>query len=113
MNKILLINLLNIIHKLFVYFLFLGFLLPKKYLYIHLLTLPLVKLHWILNDGNCFLTKYQQRLENKEPPKDTEYPFVRQMINDLGFYPKEKQIHIFFVVGTITAWLITFYRLFM
>ena len=104
---------INYLHKFFVYFMFLGFLLPKKFLYIHFIIYPLLLVHWKLNKNKCMLTQLEFKYKNEKLPPNGEYPFIKHMINEFNIYPTNKQIKIFFNLGLYIAWLITIYRLFI
>lgn len=108
MNKILSDRILILIHKLFVFFIFFGFLLPRKYLLLHFFTYPILKLHWFLNNNKCFLTELHN---NNVEARD--YPFMRQLFSDLGLKLTNKQVEYFTDYGFIFSWLITFFRLFI
>ena len=57
---------IHILHKLFVYFLVLGFLLPRKYLIIHLIAYLLLKLHNFTNNNYCISSLFEYILRDKE-----------------------------------------------
>jgi hypothetical protein len=96
-----------IIHKLIVFFMFFGFLLPKKYLWLHLLMYPIVRLHWFLNNNKCFLTELQ--FENVQ---GDDYPFMKQFFRDIGFNLSNQQLQYITDYGLLFCWLISFVRLF-
>ena len=59
-----LIFIVSTFHKLLVYFMVFGCLLPPQYLWIHLLFWPIVLIHWQFNDGKCCLTQLELYLKN-------------------------------------------------
>jgi hypothetical protein len=110
---------IHIFHKLFVYFVVFGFLLPKKYLIYHLVTWPLVWFHWKTNNGYCFLTQLESRLNNKDSPNVVEAhansgdsEFMRQLFNNIGIVISLERIHLLTEILFTTSWVISFYRYF-
>jgi len=78
-------DLLEYIHGILFYFMLIGFILPKKYSWIHGITYPLVYWHWTKNDGNCILTEMEYKLRGKTLPKGgmNEYPFMIKMFKNI------------------------------
>lgn len=116
-KHILFLKLLIIFHKLLVYFMMFGFLLPRKYLFYHLITFPLIILHWIFNEEKCFLTELEYKLKGlKDAPvytKDHNYPFMKRVYADFGFHPTNEQMHSIVMISLFGSWLITFYRMYI
>jgi hypothetical protein len=109
-----LIKILLFIHGLFVLFLFFGFLLPKKYLLLHLVTWPLVWLHWQLNNQKCILTEWEFNLRDEPIPhiKDNHSPFMKKFFRiTLGRNISNESIYYLTNIGFTIAWLITLLRL--
>jgi len=80
------VDLLEYIHRIILYFMLFGFILPQKYAWIHGITFPLVYWHWTKNDGNCILTEMEYKLRGKTLPKGgmNDYPFMRRIFKELG-----------------------------
>ena len=78
--------LLEYIHRIILYFMLIGFVLPNKYSWIHGITFPLVYWHWTKNNGNCILTELEYKLKNKPLMKGgmNEYPFMRRIFKEFG-----------------------------
>ncbi len=95
----------------------LGFLLPRKYLYLYIIAWPIVYIHWQLNNNKCILTEIEYKLQNKKNTptanKDHDFPFINKMLNEWNIYLSNNQIHylIFFIL-TIT-WIIGLIRFFI
>jgi hypothetical protein len=99
------------IHKLIVYFMFLGCFLPLKYLKFHLIAYPSAILHWMLNGNRCVLSDWEKNLGGGKQTSDTEYPFMRKVFGDLGYYPKEDAVIEKIMYGGYTlAWIISLLR---
>ena len=110
-------NSLYIAHLLFVYFIIFGCFLPSKYLWIHILCWPLVRLHWYLNDDYCFLTQLEYKLKKNTIDKqlnkrnDPEASFMKTIYEN---FSKTKMTNAEADVITysifITAWTISVTR---
>lgn len=113
--KFILIDILDKIHKLVVYFSFLGFLLPKKYLIYHLFAYPLLRVHWKLNNNRCILTELEYKLKNMNNPpiykEDHDYPYMQKLFKSYGFNFDNKQLHDITMNGLLLSWIITSIRL--
>ena len=97
---------LNLIHKLLLTFMLLGWLiLPVKYSWIHGITYPLVYWHWTKNDGNCILTELEYQYlrpridarnkgnaENNNPGGLNDFPFIRKTFADISIQLNNYQI---------------------
>ncbi len=115
--KKILLYLIIIIHKLFVYFMILGFLLPRKYLYLFLISWPLVYIHWNLNNNKCILTEWEYKLKNiKDVPivnKDHDFPFINKMLNEWNIYLSNNQIHYLIISLLTITWTIGLIRFYI
>jgi hypothetical protein len=121
MKKILKLAII-LIHKIIVFFMISGFLIPKKYLFFYVIMWPSVYLSWQLNNNKCILTQIEYYLDNnKFPPlvqDDHDYPFIRRMIKNIS--PKlanqkiltNKQIHYIIVLSLTILWFIGVIRYF-
>ena len=109
-------SVLHILHKLIVYFMVFGFLLPKKYLIYHLIVWPLVWLHWKTNNNYCFLTQLESKLNGKESPNvieaqadSTDTEFMKQLFNSIGIIMPIERIHLLTRIMFTTSWTISSY----
>lgn len=116
--KQIIINLIVLIHKLIVYLMLFGFLLPQKYLYLHLIAWPAVYLHWQLNNDKCFLTELEYTLKDIEYDKipkskdDHDFPFMRRIFNDdLGLQLTDLQIHTYILKYLTIVWFVSLIRI--
>lgn len=115
--KEILIKIIVLFHKLLVYFMLFGFVLPKKYLYLHIMTWPIVYLHWQINNDKCFLTELEYKLKGipyKSVPNssnDHDYPFMRRIFGDIGLNLTNEQIHSFILKYLTLAWAISLIRI--
>lgn len=117
MTDILLISIV-IIHKILVYFMFLGFILPEKYLPFHLLVWPIVYTHWQFNGNKCILTEIELKIKNgsaKDAPSvDTDhgsdYYFMKKILADFNIeLTNSGMCYLTYSLFTI-AWIISFVR---
>jgi hypothetical protein len=107
---------INIIHKLLVYFMFFGVLLPEKYLLYFVITWPFIYIHWQLNNNRCILTELEYYLDNKPYPptidKDHDYPFMKSVLGDFGISMDDENIHYGVMYGLTILWIIGMIRYF-
>ena len=114
--KEIIITVVHIIHRLLVYFMMFGFIIPHKYLFLHIITFPFVYLHWQLNNDKCILTELEYKLKGidyKFVPKtsdDHDYPFMRKIFSDFGLNLTDQQIHKFIIKYLTGAWFISVLR---
>lgn len=108
--------LLNLIHKLLVYFMVFGVLLPEKYIFYFVITWPCIYLHWQLNNNRCILTELEYYLDNKPYPptvdKDHDYPFIKSALKDFGVSADDIEIHYGIMYGFTILWIIGMIRYF-
>jgi hypothetical protein len=113
------LNFVVVLHKLLVYFIAFGCILPVKYLPFHLIAWPSVYIHWKFNDNKCVLTQLEHWLKDgtcmKDAPKvgekrDDDFYFAKKTLHDysidLSDEEVDKLIYIFFSL----SWMISFYR---
>ncbi len=91
-----LVYLLNIMHRILVYFMLFGFILPGKHAWLHGIAFPLVYWHWTKNDGNCILTQYEHKLRKMDYMPNgnnmNDYPFLRRIFSDMGLHMTNEDI---------------------
>lgn len=100
-------SVIYIIHIILVYFIILGFLLPYEYLWIHLLTFPLIVLHWKTNNDKCILTEYEytsEQIDNKKAP------FMQKFFASYGLNLNDKDADKATYILFTTTWLISCIR---
>lgn len=106
-------NIIFVLHIFVLLFAVLGFLLPKKYLIVHLLLWPIIIIHWITNNDNCILTE----LEKTTKTPGSEYVHfsirIKELLGIKDGESEEKDIdmmrNIYVTVYCIT-WLISLVR---
>jgi hypothetical protein len=113
------LNCVIVLHKIIVYFIIFGCLLPKKYLPFHLASWPIVYIHWKLNDNKCILTQLEHWLKDgtsmKDAPKigekrDDDFYFTKKTLGNLSINLSDEDIdNLVYLVFSI-SWLISFYR---
>ena len=116
MNKIIL-YLVILLHKLIVYFTIFGWLMPIKYVKMHLLCFPLILIHWQLNDNKCILTQLEHHLKNvanESPTVDKDHEisdFNIRLLKQFGFNTNLKNIHKYIIIFISICWLISLYKI--
>jgi hypothetical protein len=114
-----LIFIVNAFHKLLVYFMIFGCLLPPKYLWIHILLWPVVLIHWQFNKGKCCLTQFELYLKHNTCREDSptvendhggDYYFVKSILADVNIHLTNEQMHMGTRVLFSTTWLISLVR---
>lgn len=111
MNNEGLIKLVNLIHKFVIYFIFLGIFLPKNYLFMHLLLVPTIVIHWVINNDKCILTELEYKLKNEEY-QSNDYPFAKSFFADMGYKDiTTENIKNIEMYGLFGCWLISFIRI--
>lgn len=104
---------IQIIHKIIVYFMLFGFLLPINFVYIHSITWPIVYLHWKFNNDKCILTEMEYKLKNIEynhipkTSEDHDFPFMRKLFSELGINLNNQQIDKFIIKYLTIVWIIS------
>ncbi len=104
-------------HKLVVFFIYLGCLLPKRYLKYHIGFLFLLYLHWKSNKNKCILTELEYRLQGKQDTSiptieyDHDNPFIDRILQDMGIKLTSQQIHSIAMYGIVLSLCISFIRI--
>ncbi len=103
-----------VVHRIIVYFMFIGVLLPNHLLFYYLCVWPGVYLHWQINDQHCILTQLEYYLDGRKfPPKaqdDHNYPFAQGILRTIGIYIHDSQLHGLILFVLTTLWIIGFIR---
>jgi hypothetical protein len=96
---------------------FLGFLLPEKYLPFHLLVWPIVYTHWQFNDDRCILTQLELKIKNgsaKDAPfahdHSSDYYFMKKILADFNIELSNNAMSYFTYSLFTIAWIISFVR---
>ena len=74
-----------VIHILVIIFGLFGFLLPKKYLILHLLMWPIVLIHWLKNNDKCIISQIEKSLIESDGGKKKFKSFSTRIFNLIGF----------------------------
>lgn len=101
---------IHIIHRIIVYFILFGFLLPINFIHIHTIFLPMVYLYWKLNNDSCILTEIEYKLKNidhENTQNELNYPFIKKIFSEFGFTLTNKQMDKFITIYLITVWFIS------
>lgn len=105
MKKILKLAII-LVHKIIVFSMIFGFLIPKKYLLFFIILWPSVYLSWQLNNNKCILTEIEYYLDNKKfspsVTEDHDYPFIRRMLSNININLTNQKIlsnrHIHYII---------------
>ena len=105
MKKILKLAII-LVHKIIVFSMIFGFLIPKKYLLFFIILWPSVYLSWQLNNNKCILTEIEYYLDNKKfspsVSEDHDYPFIRRMLSNININLTNQKIlsnrHIHYII---------------
>ena len=84
-------------------------------LWVHLILVPLMKLHWLTNGGICFLTSVEHRLRGNPTAGTVEQPgfiyqFVCMLVEDP---PQEEKVTIWMEGAMWAGWLVPILKLFV
>ena len=84
-------------------------------LWVHLILVPLMKLHWLTNGGICFLTTVEHRLRGHPTAGTVEQPgfiyqFVCMLMDDP---PQEEKVTLWMERAMWAGWLVTILKLFV
>lgn len=99
------------IHLAFVIFFIFGWLLPKSFLLLHIISIPLVILQWRLNHDQCVLTQIQAKLEGVELDHSEEGTFVKDLFSRLGMEFSRGQLMMIIYGLLLLSGLVSCYRL--
>lgn len=115
MKKILKLAII-LVHKIIVFLMIFGFLIPKKYLLLFIILWPSVYLSWQLNNNKCILTEIEYYLDNKKfspsVTEDHDYPFIRRMLSNININLtnqktlSNKHIHYIIVLLLTLLWFV-------
>ena len=112
----LLLFLVMLFHFLVVCFVILTPFIGNNYLLIlHVISIPFVVLHWIMNDNTCILTIIEGEIRRNlyGKPMEKHESFIRKFIDpiyDFSFTNSQYQLIIY--TSTILLWLLSVYKLY-
>ena len=84
-------------------------------LWVHLVLVPAMKLHWLTNGGICFLTSVEHRLRGNPTAGTVEQPgFIYQFVCMLiDNPPQEEKVTIWMESGMWVGWIVTILKMFV
>ena len=94
------------IHKLIVYFMIFGSLLPYNYLFYFLFIAPLVYLQLQINNNKCTLSELEKYLDNKKCDKT----FIRSMLEEYDIYISQEKLDYLLTYILTGSWILGFIR---
>ena len=103
------VQLIELIHLLLSLYLAVGgYLIPKEYIPIYLLSLPYIVIDWNDTDGMCWLTKLRNMIKYGSNEKDNG--FLYGISQKYGITMKENTFTFILYTILITNWLYAYYR---
>lgn len=116
MFKQILLNIITILHMLFVLFVIIVPFTSSNYLLmLHALFIPFLLFHWILNDNTCALTIIERKLRQQISGSDKidDECITCKLIEPVYDFRKNHETFTAIIYTiTITLWLITVYKLY-
>jgi len=85
-------KLISLTHMSAILFLVFGFILPKVFLTFHIVAIILTVFQWKVNNNQCLLTQWQQRLEKKNQFNELEGHFTQNLMKKMGFDLNRSQL---------------------
>ena len=98
--KLILAKFVFFLHLSTIAFLVFGCLLPRNFLVVHMISIPIVILQWWLNADQCILTQIQYWLEGRTLVRGEGGTFVKTLFASMGLQPSRTQL-IMIVYGFI------------
>jgi hypothetical protein len=116
MLKEILLNIITVLHMLFVVFVIVVPFTSSNYLlFLHALFIPFLLLHWILNDNTCALTIIERKLRQQISGSDVidDECITCKLIEPVYDFRKNYETFTTIIYTiTITLWLISVYKLY-
>jgi hypothetical protein len=114
--KKLMLNLIVILHFIFVLFVILTPFIGNNYfLVLHAFIVPFMMLHWVTNNNTCALTIMEKNLRKKiygiEPDPDECFSY-RLIAPVYDFKKNNDDLSTIIFLITIALWLVTIFRLY-
>lgn len=115
--KEILLNIIMVLHVLFILFVVITpFTNSTYFLFLHVIFIPFLILHWIMNDNTCVLTimerRIRQSLSGNENIDDKDCFTCRLIEPVYDFKKNYDSFSTYIYVITIGLWLISVYKLF-
>jgi hypothetical protein len=116
MFKEILLNIITILHMIFVLFVIVVPFTSSNYLlFLHALFIPFLLFHWILNDNTCALTIIERKLRQQISGSDKidDECITCKLIEPVYDFRKNHETFTTIIYTiTITLWLISVYKLY-
>jgi hypothetical protein len=87
-----------------------GFILPKQYLLYHLLSFPIIYLHWMTNNNKCILSELEHYLKGTKYDNES-YEYVKKLYSELGFNIPKNKVSLVFYTHLGISFVISIFRL--
>lgn len=108
-----LIKFLRFLHLLILLYMVFGWAInSKSALYFYVIAVPVLMIHWQLNDGTCYLTNLEHKLKGDTANKgEQEGAFIRSLLaKATGANAKDWQLFILIYGVLIIGWMAGVYR---
>lgn len=116
MFKQILLNIITVLHMLFVLFVIVVPFTSSNYLlFLHALFIPFLLFHWVLNDNTCALTIIERKLRQQISGSDKidDECITCKLIEPVYDFRKNHETFTTIIYTiTITLWLISVYKLY-
>ena len=113
-SNFLLIHLIRFIHYFIFFFVLIGWLFNNKIILIsHLVFIPIMLLHWKLNNNTCFLTNLENSLKDKNSKEEkTEGVFVKSILSIcFNTVPSDEKLRLLIYLTISLAWIVSLVKL--
>ena len=102
-------NIVYFIHVMLICFVWIGFMLPKKYLIYYLIVLPIMFIYWQLNDNRCIFSQIENKIRGRTTTPNV-YQYFSILLSKHGINVSYKTTKTIIVYGISICWLIAFFR---
>ena len=114
--KYIFITFIELIHLLISLFLSVGgYIIPKEYIPIYLLSLPYIVIDWNDTDGSCWITKLRNMIKYKsihpEVEDELENSFLNSLVRKFGIVIPDKTFTFILYILIFTSWFYAYTRL--
>ena len=91
-----------------------GYIIPKEYIPIFLLSTPYLVIDWNDTDGSCWLTKLRNMIHYQSTDPNVDDEIENQFLNDIfrkmGLVVKEKTFKFILYIILYASWLYAYVR---
>jgi hypothetical protein len=108
-------NLLNWLHELFVIVMIFGCFINDNYIRVHLYAFPILIIHWLTNDGYCFVTEVTAKMSEESDKlygdkEESSRLFMKRFYLKYGLDLSGYWLNVSTITFFFIAWIISSYR---